>query len=153
MKWAILAIRIVEIFLLVMVVERESTLEIKPTGEWVFTNSNNIYQAQLFEFSIAADTKRVVLSSAAIGYMVSLIGTLLQGGKKHRAWWVASLVLSLLGLVSFLNEGRRFMEGTAGLESFQFLVSLPPLLIAVDWVMFALMMMPDATAAEAKSND
>jgi hypothetical protein len=152
MNRKLLVLRILEIFLLFLVVERERSLEIKPSGEWVYTNSYNIYRVQWFEFSVAY-SQHVIISTAALGYAVSLIGTLMQGGKKCRAWWVASLVLSLLGLISFLNEGRRFTADTAGLQSLQFVVSLPPLLVAVDWVMFALSIMPDKAPAEPKSND
>jgi hypothetical protein len=64
-----------------------------------------------------------------------VIGTLLQRGKPNWALCLSSLVLAGLGLLSFGNEFIRYFANY-GLE---FIVSLPAIVLVIDWAMWGLL--------------
>lgn len=73
-----------------------------------------------------------VLSTAVIGYVISLIATIEQRKTAPRALWWTSIVWASVGILTWLSEALRFFQGyDAG-------VFLLPgiLLVAIDWVMF-----------------
>ena len=105
MRRNLLILRIVETVLLLVVVGTGRQVETLPTGEVVYTSiSFNILFSAEAKFWFNPSANHFVISSIALGYLVSVIGTVLQRGKPNRTVCLFSLVLAVPGLLSVGNE-------------------------------------------------
>jgi len=124
MKPAIILLRILETLFLVGVV---ITYTVTPTEHaWHFA-----FLAVLCNFSITSGADQIVISSAVLGYVLSLLGTSLQWNTANRKLRFASLVLALLGFFVCANEIARYFLG----HSFQVFVHIPIAVVVMDWMM------------------
>ncbi len=73
-----------------------------------------------------------VLSTLFFGYLLSFVGTLQQKARVRKGLWTTSMALSLLGMISYINE---FVRVIAAYE-FSFMFHIPLVLVILDWVMF-----------------
>jgi hypothetical protein len=136
MKRNLLILRIAETVLLLVVVYAARGVETRPTGEVVYHYAPfNLLVGPAFHWFYNPSASYFVVSSITLGYLVSVIGTLLQRGKPNRALCLSSLVLAGVGLLSFANEFIRY-HASYGLE---LIVSLPALVLVIDWAMWGLL--------------
>jgi hypothetical protein len=84
-----------------------------------------------FEVSVAPEAAK--LSTMIFGYLFALIGTLIQRETVHRKLYIASMVMCILGITSYSLEAIRFFAG----YHFRIVVSLPIVLVIIDWVLFS----------------
>jgi len=100
----------------------------------VTPNSQNInfsFLSVFCNFSINSGSDQIVISSAVVGYLISLIGTLVWWRNtelKLRLW---PLGLTVLGLIVCLNEIGRYFFG----YQFQILIHLPIAVVIINWVL------------------
>jgi hypothetical protein len=85
------------------------------------------------ESLVAVDntTSLVSISSLLVGYLLSLWAALRDSINKGSALWYASLALSALGVIGFLNEALRVVL----VYDVRLLISSPLLLVIVNWLL------------------
>ena len=128
MKRIIIALRIVATILLVGVVV---TLIKTPSG---ITRSVGVVSGAV-KFSIATGADEIYLSSALLGFIISLVATALAirlTGRPGKFQW--PLIWAILGIVSLTNEITRIFHNHA-----QVLLSFPLFQVIADWLSFRFM--------------
>ena len=124
MRFGILAIRALEtLFLVVFVV----TFTVTPDGVTRTTH----FASVSFAFWIRAAPETVVLSSILIGYVFSVLGTLMRWKTSGNTLRAISIGLASCGIFACLNEFARLFVG----YSLQILLHFPIALVVVDWLM------------------
>src|SRR5438067_378034 len=113
MKRNLLILRVVETVLLVAVVSTARGVVTNPTGDGGVVVENwrvppNVSFGPGFQFSFNPSAHYFIISSIGLGHLVSLMGTLLQGGKPNKGLCVSSLALAALGILSFGLEFLRY---------------------------------------------
>lgn len=96
------------------------------------------------EVFVNPSATHVVVSTIGLGYLLSLIGTILQRATAQRILWILSLMLCVLGLASVANEVIRYCVGYTR-YTFQFMVSVPAAVLILDWAMLLRRAAPSRT--------
>ena len=128
MKKIIIALRIVAMIFLVGVVV---TLIKTPAG---ITRSVGVVSGAV-KFSIATGSDEIYLSSALLGFIISLVATVLSirlVGKPGKFQW--PLIWAVLGILSLTNEITRLFHNHV-----QVLLSFPLFQVIADWLSFRFM--------------
>jgi len=100
-----------------------------------------IYPKVVFEFNInfslnfiirfGPSVEGVILSTAFLGYLLSFVGTLQQRAGVGKGLWITSMALSLLGIITYINEFVRAISA----YDFAFVFHIPLVLVILDWKM------------------
>jgi len=88
-----------------------------------------------FKLLLNFESNTFYLSSLLIGYILSLLGTILSMkivGKKFILLF--SVLISILGILSYLNEFTRIW-----FNHLQILISFPILLVILDWIGYSIL--------------
>ncbi len=117
------AIRFFETIFLFFVIAFQ--LEIYP--EVVFDFNISFSLNFIIRFGPAAEG--VVLSTAFFGYLLSFVGTLQQRAGVRKGLWITSMALSLLGMITYINEFVRVISA----YDFAFVFHIPLVLVILDW--------------------
>ncbi len=81
---------------------------------------------------ITASPEPAVLSTAILGYVFSFLATLFLQRDQSTWKWNLSIALSVLGFISLFNEALRLFLG----YDFQLMLTLPALLVLLDWLLY-----------------
>ena len=123
MKKTIITLRIIATIFLVGVV---FTLVKTPSG---FTHSVGVIAGGL-KFNIGVGTDDIYISSALLGFIISLVATIfsirLFGNFKKFKW---PMILAILGIFSLTNEITRLFH-----DHIRILMSFPLLQVIADWL-------------------
>ena len=85
-----------------------------------------------FHINATVNSSPAILSTAILGYLFSLLGTLFFQRDQSSLKSLISLIVAALGFISLTNEMIRFFAG----YDFQFLITIPVLLVPLDWYLF-----------------
>jgi len=137
MKPALILIRVLETIALTSTAVWQRTIE-ATTGGGIEVSTGWVYRLSLgleSEFTIKpnpiAGAPQVALSTAIVGYALSLVGTLLQKGTAEKSLWTLSLVFSGLGILTYGNELVRNLVG----YDLRMIIGTGIVLVVIDWMM------------------
>ena len=139
----VIALRVLETVLLVGVGYALRRSMAEQAGSFFLLNIS-------MDISVTQYAESVVLRTTVFGYVVSQIATILTPPSANSRFFRLSLLLSLLGIVTFVLELVRFFVG----YELRILLDTAAALVVVDWLLtHAMVKTPAATAAEEEEEE
>lgn len=139
----IVMLRVLETLLLVGVGYSLRRSMAEEAGSFFFLNIT-------LNISVAQYAEAVVLQTTVFGYVISQVATMLTPSAANPKYFRWSLVLSLLGIITFVLELVRFFVG----YELRILMETGAALVLVDWILtHAMVKMPSPPPAEPESKE